>query len=139
MKKKEKNSYYFKIVCFSTDEKIYKPLLIIKKYLNLEQCSNIKNADNDSIEYDHCSNVISGRITRCKFYEIKNEEKSDKNVNFADSYLIIINLELNDIYTKIDSILEYINVYGKTELKIYLIGMYKDINEIRSLIMIIKN
>ena len=132
-KKEEKNNYYFKIVCFSTDKEVYNPLPIIQKYLKLEQCSNVKNKENDTVEYDHCSNITSGRVTRCKFYVIKNIEKFDKKINFADSYLIVINLESDDIYSKIDLILEYINNYGKSDVKIYLIGIYKDINEIRSL------
>ena len=134
MKKKvEKNSYYFIIVCFSTDKELYSPLPIIKKYLNLEQCSNVKNKNINSVEYDHCSNITSGRITRCKFYEITNLENSDKKINLADSFLILINLESVDIYTKIDLILSYINNYGKRDLKLYLIGIYKDINKITSL------
>ena len=134
MKKKvEKNSYYFIIVCFSTDKELYSPLPIIKKYLNLEQCSNVKNKNINSVEYDHCSNITSGRITRCKFYEITNLENSDKKINIADSFLILINLESVDIYTKIDLILSYINNYGKRDLKLYLIGIYKDINKITSL------
>jgi len=131
MKKKSKNEkenqkekyYYFTIICLSSDVETYKPLMIIKKYLTLEQSSNIKY-DNWEIEYDHSSNATNSRMTKCKFYEILDIYTQNPNCSLADSYLIFINLESEGLKTQIDELLTYINQNGKNEMKIYFIGLY---------------
>ena len=122
----ETKSYYFSIICFSSDNELYKPMEIIKKYLDLEQSSDIKYLDQSEVEYSHSSNVTNGRITKCKFCEILDIKKPCPKCSLADSYLIFINLEQEGIETEIDTFISYINKNGKSDLKIYFIGLYLD-------------
>ena len=129
---KDKTPHLFSIACFSTDLKDYSPITIIKKYLHLEQCSNVK-CGKEEIEFDHSSNAASGRMTRCKLYEISNISQKNSKCDFVDSYIIFINLEGNEVYNQMDSFISYINNFGKKELKIYLIGLYKNIDNVGEL------
>ena len=130
---KEKKSNNFIIICFTTDIQLYKPMDIIKKYLELEQCSNIKYEKEKLVEYDHSSNAASGRMTKCIFYEISDINKISNQCSLADSYLVFINLESDGIETEIESILKYIENNGKEGMKIYFIGLYIDKNNISCL------
>ena len=123
--KSEKKTYYFTIICLSSDIQTYEPMTIIKKYLTLEQSSNIKYGKN-KVEYDHSTNAINGRMTRCKFIEVLDINIKNSDCPFADSYLIFINLESEGIETQIDTILNYINKNGNSEKKFYFIGIYLD-------------
>ena len=125
---KANNSYFFTIVSFSTDNEIYKPMDIIKKYLELEQCSNIKYEKEKLVEYEHNSNAANGRMTKCIFYEISDINKTFIQCSLADSYLVFINLESDGTETEIESILKYIENNGKEGMKIYFIGLYIDKN-----------
>ena len=133
---KDKTPHLFSIACFSTDLKDYSPISIIKKYLHLEQCSNVK-CGKEEIEFDHSSNAASGRMTRCKLYEISNISQKNSKCDFVDSYIIFINLEGNEVYNQMDSFISYINNFDKKELKIYLIGMYKNIENVSEKVKII--
>ena len=129
-KKSEKKSYYFSILCFSTDIEEYQPMKLIKQYLTLEQCSNIKYDKENGVEYDHSSNAANGRMTKCKFIQILNLEKSSAKASFADSYLIFLNLESENLNNKIEEILSFLNYHGTIDLNIYIIGIYVDQNNV---------
>ena len=129
----DKNSDYFSIICFSTDLATYKPINLIKQYLTLKKYSNIINNKESCIYYDHCSNALTGKVIQCKFYQIINLEKPNNICNKADSYIIIINLESGEVYSKIDAILKYIESNGRIDMKIYFIGLYYDSEEIKYL------
>ena len=129
----EQNNDYFSIICFSTDPVIYKPTNLIKQYLTIKNYSNVVNDNESYIYYDYCSNALTGIVTQCKFYQIINLDKSDYFCKEADSYIIIINLELGEVYDKIDVILKYIDNYGRKDMKIYFIGLYFDFVEIKCL------
>ena len=72
-------------------------------------------------------------MIQCKFYQIINLEKPNNICNKADSYIIIINLESGEVYSKIDAILKYIESNGRIDMKIYFIGLYFDSEEIKYL------
>ena len=129
----DKYSDYFSIICFSTDLATYKPINLIKQYLALKKYSNIINNKESCIYYDHCSNALTGKVIQCKFYQIINLEKPNNICNKADSYIIIINLESGEVYSKIDAILKYIESNGRIDMKIYFIGLYYDSEEIKYL------
>jgi hypothetical protein len=131
----EKKNYYFSVICFSTDLETYKPMDVIRQYLTVQQCANIKYDCESRVDYDHCCNNLNGRITQCRFYQILDFEKSEnKNVcNLADSYIVIINLESSEVYSQIEMILNYIDNFGKKDMKVYFMGLYFDFDEIKCL------
>ena len=125
--KSESPSFIF--VCFSTDNEAYKPMSIIRQYLIFEECKNVKYKE-DSVEYNHNLNKDNNYV-HFKFYEILDIDKSNSKCNFADSYLILINLEKVDIFGQIDSIFNYIQNNGNSDKKIYIIGLYMNANNIK--------
>ena len=131
----EKKNYYFSVIYFSTDLETYKPMDVIRQYLTVQQCANIKYDCESRVDYDHCCNNLNGRITQCRFYQILDFEKSEnKNVcNLADSYIVIINLESSEVYSQIEMILNYIDNFGKKDMKVYFMGLYLDFDEIKCL------
>ena len=131
-KKPKKKEYHFNIICFTIDKEKYQPLIIIKKYLSLEQCSNIKYSK-ENIEYDHSTNPSNGRMTKCHFTEILDTNKISNKCSLADSYLIFIDLESDEIETETEEILYYIKTNGKEDLKYYFIGVYLDMNNVSCL------
>jgi hypothetical protein len=108
---------------------------VIRQYLTVQQCANIKYDCESRVDYDHCCNNLNGRITQCRFYQILDFEKSEnKNVcNLADSYIVIINLESSEVYSQIEMILNYIDNFGKKDMKVYFMGLYLDFDEIKCL------
>lgn len=131
----EKKNYYFSVICFSTDQATYKPMDVVKQYLTVQQCANIKYDCDSRVDYDHCCNNLNGRITQCRFYQILNYEKEENNniCSKADSYIVIINLESSEVYNQIEMILNYIDNFGKKDMKIYFMGLYLDVDEIKCL------
>ena len=125
--KSESPSFIF--VCFSTDNEAYKPMSIIRQYLIFEECKNVKYKE-DSVEYNHNLNKDNNYV-HFKFYEILDIDKSNSKCNFADSYLILINLEKVDIFGQMDSIFNYIQNNGNSDKKIYIIGLYMNANNIK--------
>ena len=125
--KSESPSFIF--VCFSTDNEAYKPMSIIRQYLIFEECKNVKYKE-DSVEYNHNLNKDNNYV-HFKFYEILDIDKSNSKCNFADSYLILINLEKVDIYGQMDSIFNYIQNNGNSDKKMYIIGLYMNANNIK--------
>ena len=125
--KSESPSFIF--VCFSTDNEAYKPMSIIRQYLIFEECKNVKYKE-DSVEFNHNLNKDNNYV-HFKFYEILDIDKSNSKCNFADSYLILINLEKVDIFGQMDSIFNYIQNNGNSDKKIYIIGLYMNANNIK--------
>ena len=119
----------FLIICFSIDNELYKPMTIIRQYLICEECSNVKYLK-DGVEYDHNLNK-DNKYAHFKFIEILNIDKSNPKCNLADSYFISINLEKEEIFEQLDSIFNYIQNNGNTDKKIYVIGFYINVNNIK--------
>ena len=119
----------FLIVCFSTDNESYKPMSIIRQYLIFEECSNVKYKE-DSVEYNHDLNKDNNFI-HFKFSEILDIDKLNSKCNFADSYLILINLEKEEIFGQMDSIFNYIQNNGNTDKKLFIIGLYINAKNIK--------
>ena len=125
--KSESPSFLF--VCFSTDNEAYKPMSIIRQYLIFEECSNVKYKE-DSVEYNHNLNKDNNYV-HFKFIEILNIDKSNSKCKLADSYLILINLEKEEIFEQLDLIFNYIQNNGNTDKKIFIIGIYINVNNIK--------
>ena len=120
----------FTIICFSTDNELYRPMTLIRQYLVNEECSNVKYIKEEGVEYDH-NFKKDNNYDHFKFFELINLDKSNPKCNLADSYLILINLEKEDIFEQSDLILTYIQNNGNIDKKIYIVGLYINANNIK--------
>ena len=127
---KNKEPSSFIIICFSTDNELYRPMTIIRQYLVCEECSNVKYIKEEGVEYDHNLNK-DNKYLHFKFIELLNIDKSNSRCNLADSYLILINLEKEEIFEQLDLIFNYIQNNGNTDKKIFIIGIYINVNNIK--------
>ena len=50
---KNKKPSSFLIICFSTDNELYRPTSIIRQYLICEEFSNVKYIEKEVVEYEH--------------------------------------------------------------------------------------
>ena len=120
----------FTIICFSTDNELYRPMALIRQYLVSEECSNVKYIKEEGVEYDHKFNKDNS-FGHFKFFELINLDKSNPKCNLADSYLILINLEKEEIFEQADLIINYIQNNGNTDKKIYIVGLYINASNIK--------
>ena len=120
----------FTIICFSTDNELYRPMALIRQYLVSEECSNVKYIKEEGVEYDHNLNK-DNNFGHFKFFELINLDKSNPKCNLADSYLILINLEKEEIFEQADLIINYIQNNGNTDKKIYIVGLYINASNIK--------
>ena len=127
---KEKEPSSFIIISFSTDNELYRPMPIIRQYLVGEECSNVKYLKEEGVEYSHNLNK-DNKLAHFKFFEILNIDKSHPKCNLADSYLILINLEKEEIFEQVDLILNYIRNNGNTDKKVYIAGLYINSSNIK--------
>ena len=130
-KKIKEQTPSFVIICFTTDTELYRPMTIIRQYLVCEECSNVKYLKEEGVEFENNLNKDI-KLTRCKFSEILNIDKCNSKCNIADSYLIIVNLEKEEIFEQLDLIYNYIQNNGNTEKKIYIFGLYINIDNIKN-------
>ena len=128
-KSKEQLPSFF-IICFTTDIDAYRPMTIIRQYVICEECSNVKYIKEEGVEYDHHFNKDL-KFRHFKFIEILNIDKLNSKCIFADSYLLFINLEKEDIFEQMDLIYNYIQNNGNTDRKIYVLGLYMNKSNIK--------
>ena len=109
------------MICFTTDVELYRPMTIIRHYLINEECSNVKYKE-EGVDFNHTLN--SDYQFHFKYLEILSVDNPNSKCNLADSYLIFLNLEKEEIYEQMDSILNFIQNNGNSEKKIFVVGLY---------------
>ena len=118
----------FKTLSFSTPIPNLSPCSVLNIFLSNNLCSNIKNINNHSIEYDY--QLDSNVIVHTQFSEAYTlNRKYDMSI-YADSYIIIIDLESEVSYTNLDSIISYMKENCNIEKKIFFLGIYKNVDNI---------
>ena len=114
---------------FSTNKTQLLPLSLLKLFLSSKYCSNINHIDKHCIEYDYLlDNTILVNSTIAEATEL-NKKYSISNI--SDSYLIIIDLEKEDLYQELDYIILYIINNCLPEKKIFVLGAYNNAKNIR--------
>ena len=124
-----KDSLIFNMVCFTTNIERFLPLTIIKKYLDNSGYDDMKitkdKALNFYYKFENNEHIINKLLMA--IYEILNFESGKNDIcTFADSYLIIIDLEKEDTYDKLDDIFNFMKNCCDLEKTIFVLGVYID-------------
>ena len=124
-----KDSFNFNMVCFTTNSDRFRPLSIMEKYISNSGYNNIKpKKDNNLLFYYKLeNNQYKNNKILILTHEILNYEEEKYDIcNLCDSYLIIIDLEKDDTYDKLDVIINFMKNICDLEKSIFVLGVYVD-------------
>lgn len=125
------NLSLFKIASFSSNYDNITPLSLIKKFFIEKSCQNISYIKSGHVEFDH--QIANSVLCHVHFIEILRLDKKYSICGLADCFLVIIDLESDNSYTKLERIFSYLKNYCNCDKKVYIIGLYKDKNVIPKL------
>lgn len=126
-----KKPYNFTMVCFSTNNNRFSPLSIMQKFIKNAGYDNMKLINNNALNFNYKIDQNQFKINELimLMYEIINLEGGNYDIcTLADSYLIIIDLEKEDTYQKLDTIFNFMKNICDLEKTIFVLGVYIDAN-----------
>lgn len=126
-----KKPYNFTMVCFSTNNNRFSPLSIMQKFIKNAGYDNMKLINNNALNFNYKIDQNQFKINQLimLMYEIINLEGGNYDIcTLADSYLIIIDLEKEDTYQKLDTIFNFMKNICDLEKTIFVLGVYIDAN-----------
>lgn len=131
MSKNKKIKQKYTTLAFSTNISELLPSTILKIFLSNNFCINTKYINENRIEYDYLIDNDKDNVIHTIFVEAKSLNKKYEINRIANSYLIIIDLEKDNTYKELDSIILYILNNCDLEKKTFVIAVYKDVNNIK--------
>ena len=126
-----KDSSTFTMVCFTTNNDRFSPLSIMTKFIKNAGYNDIKLIKNKGINFNYKLENNQYKINKLLILirEIINLDNGKYDVCLlADSYLIIIDLEKDDTYEKLDSIINFMKNICDLDKSIFVLGVYNDAN-----------
>ena len=122
-----KDQFIFNMACFSTNSERFRPLLIIEKFMTNSDYNYMQKNDSTlSFYYKVESNNKQNKLL-LSIYEILNFDEAKNDIcTYSDAYLIIIDLESEDTYEKLDKIINYMKNICDLEKGIFVLGVYED-------------
>ena len=124
-----KDSYTFNMICFTTNNDRFSPKTIIKKYIENSGYDNMKIIKDNSLNFYYKLENEQYKLNKLliSVHEILNFENGKYDICcFADSYLIIIDLEKDDTYDNLDIIINFMKNVCDLEKNIFVLGVYVD-------------
>ena len=125
-----KESSVYNVLCFTTNNKSFMPLSILEKYITSSgyDKKNIQRLNPLDFYY-----TINYKKILLSFHEIinLNQEKTDICF-FADSYLILIDLEKDNTYQNLTDIINFMNNLCDLEKTVFVLGLYMDAKNIKN-------
>ena len=119
----EQEEEILKLIAFSTNDKENNPLELIDVFLN-QSTSSILKKGNNSIAF---STKLSGTTNLIKIM-VTLILKFNKKIDYimeVNSYIIFIDLRMNDVKKKIEEIIDYIGKNCNLNIKYFIVGMNK--------------
>ena len=124
-----KDQFIFNMACFSTNSERFRPLLIIEKFMTNSDYDYMQKSDNAlSFYYKRETDKTKQNKLLLSVYEILNFDEAQNDIcTYSDSYLIILDLESEDTYEKLDTIINYMRNICDMEKGIFVLGVYEDV------------
>ena len=124
-----KDQFIFNMACFSTNSERFRPLLIIEKFMTNSDYDYMQKSDNAlSFYYKLETDKSKQNKLLLSIYEILNFDEAQSDIcTYSDSYLIILDLESEDTYEKLDTIINYMRNICDMEKGIFVLGVYEDV------------
>ena len=124
-----KEPFVFNMICFTTNKDRFSPLAIMKKYMENSGYNNMKIEKNNTLNFYYKLENTQYKLNKLLIstHEILNFEKGKFDIcSFADSFLIIIDLEKDDTYDNLDIIINFMKNVCDLEKNIFVLGLYVD-------------
>ena len=121
----------FTMVCFTTNKDRFSPLSIMNKFIKNAGYNDIKLINDKGLNFHYKLENKQYNINKLLILirEIINLENTKYEVcSFADSYLIIIDLEKDDTYEQLDIIINFMKNICDLDKTIFVLGVYNDAN-----------
>ena len=117
------------MACFSTNSERFRPLLIIEKFMTNSDYDYMQKSDNAlSFYYKLETDKSKQNKLLLTIYEILNFDEAQNDIcTYSDSYLIILDLESDNTYEKLDTIINYMRNICDLEKGIFVLGVYEDV------------
>lgn len=129
-----KSPIIFNMVCFTTNNNTFCPLTIMRKFLINSGNNNKPEIKNNNLNFDFQLENKKYKISKIliSIYQILNFEGGNFDLcSFADSYLIIIDLEKDRTYEQLDIIISFMNNYCDLEKMVFVMGVYNNAKNIK--------
>ena len=125
-----RGSSVYNVLCFTTNNKSFMPLSILEKYLTSSGYDQKNIIRLNPLDFYYS---INSKKILLSFHEIinLNQEKTDICF-FADSYLILIDLEKDNTYQILSDIINFMNNLCDLEKTVFVLGLYMDAKNIKN-------
>ncbi len=129
-----KSPIIFNMVCFTTNNNTFCPLTVMRKFLINSGNNNKPEIKNNNLNFDFQLENKKYKISKIliSICQILNFEGGNFDLcSFADSYLIIIDLEKDRTYEQLDIIISFMNNYCDLEKMVFVMGVYNNAKNIK--------
>jgi len=129
-----KSPIIFNMVCFTTNNNTFCPLTVMRKFLINSGNNNKPEIKNNNLNFDFQLENKNYKISKIliSICQILNFEGGNFDLcSFADSYLIIIDLEKDRTYEQLDIIISFMNNYCDLEKMVFVMGVYNNAKNIK--------
>lgn len=129
-----KSPIIFNMVCFTTNNNTFCPLTVMRKFLINAGNNNKPEIKNNNLNFDFQLENKKYKISKIliSICQILNFEGGNFDLcSFADSYLIIIDLEKDRTYEQLDIIISFMNNYCDLEKMVFVMGVYNNAKNIK--------
>ena len=124
------NSFVYNILCFTTNENSFEPLSLLKKYATCSEYNTKKVIRYNPLDFYYKTN---SRTILISINQIINLIQGKNPICcFADSYLIFLDLEDENIFDKLNEIINFMNNLCDLEKTAYILGLYSNIENIKN-------
>ena len=117
-------SYIYNVLCFTTNLKLFEPISILKKFMESTNQTKKKVTKENPLNFNY---KINDKKILLSFHQITDftQEKLDI-CYFADSYLIIIDLENDNTYKNLEEIIIFMRNLCDLEKTVFVLGLYSN-------------
>ena len=129
-----KSPIIFNMVCFTTNNNTFCPLTVMRKFLINSGNNNKPEIKNNNLNFDFQLENKKYKISKIliSIYQILNFEGGNFDLcSFADSYLIIIDLEKDRTYEQLDIIISFMKNYCDLDKMVFVMGVYNNAKNIK--------
>ena len=123
-------SYIYNVLCFTTNLELFEPISILKQFMESTNQTKKKLNKENPLNFNY---KINEKKILLSFHQINDftQEKSDI-CYFADSYLIIIDLENDNTYKNLDEIIIFMKNLCDLEKTVFVLGLYSNAEKTRN-------
>ena len=124
-----RDSSVYNVLCFTTNNTSFKPLSVLEKYAISSGYDQKKIVRLEPLEFYY---KINSKEVLVSFHQIINLTQGKLDIcYFAESYLILIDLEMENTYQNLSEIINFMNNLCDSEKTVFILGLYSNAKNIK--------